>query len=423
MGNSNSENLYKEQIISLLKTEINNLSRSIKKYLSNRVINDYKKEILNYIDSEFKKKIIDIENILNQKNINLNEKQDKINIEHKKIEDISPEKDEIKKDVKKYEIKKYDCFERKDIQNKNLAITRDFESRYSDYINDEDHIENQSIADFLLEIAYISRLSLKESNKYLQLLYQKYNEENKNTKDKGDTIITLDQFKKEFSSWVKQNDDKVDCYLNDYLNKSDLSFIEKIKDTETKNYFFKLFKDLIILYYQCELSIPKVEVSFDVDKKYIFDGKKMIDILNKGNHRKVNFVFFPSLYSNGTYIQNGKQWVFTYINNPKKHTFCFENLNFGVTLDEKNKFSIPKLSDKLKLEVKSVNYLVPQLNYKISNKIKKEYIFNIKKKNDNKIISKVTENENIEIDENSEFIGCEFILMGEKICEYKNKLK
>ena len=106
MGNSNSENLYKEQIISLLKTEINNLSRSIKKYLSNRVINDYKKEILNYIDSEFKKKIIDIENILNQKNINLNEKQDKINIEHKKIEDISPEKDEIKKDVKKYEIKK-----------------------------------------------------------------------------------------------------------------------------------------------------------------------------------------------------------------------------------------------------------------------------------------------------------------------------
>ena len=423
MGNSNSENNYKEQIIELIKKEFINLSHSIKKYLSNKVINDYKKEIQKYIDSEFEKKISDIKNILNQKTINLNEKQDKTNIEHKKIEDISPEKYEIKKDVKQYEIVKYDCFERKDIQEKNLAITRDFESRYSDYINDEDHIENQSIAYFLLDIAYISRLSLKESNKYLQLLYHKYNEENKKTKDIGATIMTLDQFKKEFSSWVKQNDDKVDCILNDYLNKIDLSFIHKTKDKETKNYFLKLFKDLIILYYQCELSIPKVELSFDVDEKNIFDGKKMIDILNKGNDRNVNFVFFPSLYSNGAYIQNGKQWVFTYIKNSKKHTFCFDKLNFGVTVDEKNKFSIPKLSDKLKLEVKSVNYLVPKLNYKISNKIKKEYIFNIKKKNDNKIISKVTENENIEIDENSEFIGCEFMLMGEKICEYKNELK
>lgn len=101
--------------------------------------------------------------------------------------------------------------------------------------------------------------------------------------------------------------------------------------------------------------------------------------------------------------------VFTYINNPKKHTFCFDNLNFGLTVNEKNEFSIPKLSEKLKSAVKSVNYLVPQLNYNISNKIKKEYIFNIKKKNDNKIISIFTENENIEIDVNSKFIGCEFI--------------
>lgn len=37
----------------------------------------------------------------------------------------------------------------------------------------------------------------------------------------------------------------------------------------------------------------------------------MIDILNIDNDKKANFVFFPSLYSNGTYIQNGKQWVFT----------------------------------------------------------------------------------------------------------------
>lgn len=52
--------------------------------------------------------------------------------------------------------------------------------------------------------------------------------------------MTLDQFKKEFSSWVKQNDDKVDCYLNDYWNKSYLSFIDNIRDIETKKIFFKI---------------------------------------------------------------------------------------------------------------------------------------------------------------------------------------
>lgn len=100
----------------------------------------------------------------------------------------------------------------------------------------------------------------------------------------------------------------VDNYLNVYLEKRDSSFINNLQYKETKKYFKKLYKDLIILYFQCELSIPKVEISFDFDiTNIIFNSKKMIDIVNKGNNRKINFVFFPSLFSNGNYIENGKQ--------------------------------------------------------------------------------------------------------------------
>ena len=58
----------------------------------------------------------------------------------------------------------------------------------------------------------------------------------------------------------------------------------------------------------------------------------MIDFINKGNNRKVNFVILPSLFSNGNYLENGKSWVFTY----KKKTFYFSDskLNFE-NIDER----------------------------------------------------------------------------------------
>lgn len=414
MGNSNSENQYKEQIIKQLKNQINNLKNSIKNYITEYI--PYRNEIINKIDLAFKNTIIDIENIINSKTIiKSNENKDRINFKNEEIEQIE--------DIthKNNEIKKYNYFDRKDIQLKNLAITRDFENRCSDYIVDEDKIENNSIALFLLDIAKLSRLSLNKSNEFLKFLYCKYKEENKKTDNKMATIITSDQFKKEFSSWVKDNDDIVENYLDNYLNKCDLSFIMERGDKE-KKYFSKLYKELIILYYQCELSIPTVEVSFEVDKGNIFNGKKMIDIVNNGNNRKVNFVFFPSLYSNGNYIQNGMQWVFTYINSAKKKTFYFDKLDLDDIKNENNKFSIPKLSDELELKVKSVNYLVAQLNYNISDKLKKKYIFYFKNKSNNNIVTIPVENKTIEIDENLEFIGCDFILMGEKICEQKIKI-
>jgi hypothetical protein len=420
MGIIDSETINKEKIILQLKRELNDLQQIIKNYISDAYNKKQKIEyIIYYIDTAFQKKIFDIDKILNSKKININS----INIEESQNE-IYNKNMQIKNSfLEKDEIKKYDYFVRKDIQIKNLDITRDFEENiYSDYINDKDVNENESIAYFLYDIANISRLALNESNKFLEALYHKYKEKNKKIINKEDIVITtLDQFKKEFSSWVKANSNFTNTFLADYLSKIDLLVIKNTQQKETKKYFKKLYRDLITLYFQCELSIPTVEVSFDFDSTNAFNSKKMIDIVNNGSERKVNFIFFPSLYSNGNYIDNGKQWVFTYINNTKKQTFFFDKKELELLCPiNKNKFTIPKLSDKLKLTIKPAYYLVPKLNYNISDQIKKEFRFYLKKKNDNKIICIPVENENLEIDENLEFIKCEFFLMGEKILSVEN---
>ena len=54
----------------------------------------------------------------------------------------------------------------------------------------------------------------------------------------------------------------------------------------------------------------------------------MIDFINRGKNRKVNFVILPSLISNENYLQNGKLWVFTYSQN----TFKFD----GKQIDDLN---------------------------------------------------------------------------------------
>ena len=51
--------------------------------------------------------------------------------------------------------------------------------------------------------------------------------------------------------------------------------------------------------------------------------------VNRGKNRKVNFVFLPSLFSNGNFMQNGKSRVFTYT----KNTFRFKDVK-DESLDE-----------------------------------------------------------------------------------------
>ena len=91
-----------------------------------------------------------------------------------------------------------------------------------------------------------------------------------------------------------------------------------------------LFSQLTLLYFHCELSFPNVDVDFNSEIK--FNHEKMIDFINKGNKKEVNFVILPSLFSNDNYLENGKSWVFTY----KKKTLKFDkdDLKFE-NLDDK----------------------------------------------------------------------------------------
>ena len=182
-------------------------------------------------------------------------------------------------------------------------------------------------------MANISRKAYNISNDLFIKMFEEfliYTEEQK-------TISSLqsnEHFKKEFSSWVKEyeKDPEIKQYYEKYFN------LNKIKGKFVDNkYLPTLFSQLTILYFHCELSFPIVEVDFNSEK--IFNHEKMIDFINKGNNRKVNFVILPSLFSNGNYLENGKSWVFTY----KKDTFKFDEqrqLNFEFIVDRKKKFRI-----------------------------------------------------------------------------------
>jgi hypothetical protein len=71
------------------------------------------------------------------------------------------------------------------------------------------------------------------------------------------------------------------------------------------------------------------------------------------------------------YLDKGIKWVFTYKDNINKELFYFKEVKLEPLIDDIKKFKIPKLSDKLKLTVKRDKKLVPEINYKIFEKMKK----------------------------------------------------
>ena len=64
----------------------------------------------------------------------------------------------------------------------------------------------------------------------------------------------------------------------------------------------------------------------------------MIDFINRGKNRKVNFVILPALISNGNFLQNGKYWVFTFTENTFKFTETMNEILNGIL--EKSKYDI-----------------------------------------------------------------------------------
>ena len=324
---------------------------------------------------------------------------------------------ESKETNKTSDNEKLDIFTSKDIQNKNNEILRDFMQFSSNFIKDDDVKENQTLGTKLFLVANISRCSYNHSNLILSQIYKDFEKE----KDKDTIINSPEQFRKNFSNWVKKpkNWQNSKHYFDDLTTKFNENFLREENDN-FKNYFVKLYKDLLVLYFLCELSFPSVIISFKNENEF-FDSKTMIDNFQIGKRHKpkVNFVFFPSLSSNGNYLENGKKWVFNFIYNEKKRTFFVgSNQLSQITplIDETKKFCIPKISDKLKLElVRNISYS-PKTNYPISDNINKEYVIHIIDKNTKKTYLKKSKS-SFNLKDNEEITKLELYLFNELVLE------
>ena len=148
------------------------------------------------------------------------------------------------------------------------------------------------------------------------------------------------------------------------------------------------------MYFHCDLSFPSIQINFKKENDFI--SEKMIDFINRGKNRKVNFIILPSLFSNGNYLQNGKSWVFTYY----KNTFKFDDtindtLNKLLEKEYKNTNTnstktIKNIKDILKMNVICKNKsqgkeITVFTNYEIPKNLKYEYIFVFKNNITNKI--------------------------------------
>ena len=325
---------WTNEILKLIDEEIDNLiinKKKVKDYLkktepikSNRQVtynkNQNGKNLLNLNN----KKSVNNSSLQGKKKVNISRTQQGTNNQHKKL----------------------DYFTSKDIQDENKEITRIFQKEALNYINDDEEIENETIGKFLKGVALISRRAYNNSNKLFKDMFDDFSQ----STEEEITISNLEndeQLRKEFSSWVKEYEttpegkQKYDKYFNQFKGEGTLA---------KEKYTPILFSQLTKLYFHCELSFPIVDADFNSEK--IFNHEKMIDFINKGNNRKVNFVILPSLFSNGNYLENGKSWVFTY----KKDTFKFDEqkqLNFEFIDDRKKKYK--KKGDTLILGRKTQN--------------------------------------------------------------------
>ena len=271
-----------------------------------------------------------------------------------------------------HKIEKLDYFTSKDIQEENKEITREFQKEALDYIEDDEEKENKNIAYYLELISNGSRRAYNSSNELFNKMFDEFSKTLHEKKDIS-TLNNDEQFRKEFSSWVKEYE-KAPEGKQKYKNYfKDKGIFYKNENIST------LFPQLTKLYFHCELSFPIVDIDFNDFKSGIpFNHETMIDFINKGKNRKVNFVILPSLISNGNFLENGKYWVFTY----KRDTFSFSELTFEKLIDKKEKFN-PIYRNK--------NLLISQTNNKRNNSLSKK-ITNSNRTNNSRGFSTNTKN-------------------------------
>ena len=292
--------------------KLKDLSNQAKKNIKNSIDNSFasltmNKQLINKKDIEKWKDNIILTYINNEidKLINLS-------LENKEPEKTSDNNDDNKKEYKIESNSELNMFTPKDIQEENKEITRNFQNEAYNYMNANEKVENENVASFLKNVAIISRISFKEHKNLNKEMEEKYLMLPGNKKQKDEEI-----YKKEFSQWIKNLEKKEGKRIYDNFLNQLKPFEKEIKDNKEQKYLKQLLYDLIIMYFHCDISFPIVEINFT--KKEDFNSEMMIDFINRGKNRKVNFVILPSLFSNGNYIQNGKLWVFTYF----KNTFRF----------------------------------------------------------------------------------------------------
>ena len=281
---------------------------------------------------------------------NINTEMEKLsNYILKTKEDNNINKDEIntKNEYKIESNSELNIFTSKDIQEENKEITRNFQNETYNYMNINEQTENENAAKFLRNVAQISRISYNTSLKLLKDMETKF------IKKKGHKISLEDEnIKKEFSFWIKTQEKE--NQINEKNKFKDYEIVlnqenpfKKEENTKQYKYLLNLYYDLSLMYFHCHLAFPLVKIDFKTEED--FNSEKMIDFINRGKNRKVNFIILPALKSNGSFLQNGKYWVFTFC----KNTFKFDNskIEFLKDLLGNNNNNIKNIKENLKINV------------------------------------------------------------------------
>ena len=334
---------------------------------------------------------------------------DKLNdYKEKNSETIIVNDNKIKTGIKIESKNELNCFTSKDIQEENKEITRNFQNETYNYMNINEKVENDIAGFFLKDVARISRIAYNEGKNLFKIMKEKYIQL-KNEKNK----IEKEIFNKEFSSWVKkfEKEENIKEYEN-ILKKVNL--FQKKESIKNQEFLSKLFYDLTIMYFHCNISFPSVEINFKSEED--FNSEKMIDFINRGKNRKVNFVILPSLISNGNYLQNGKSWVFTFT----KNTFKFDDSINKYLKDLIKKYKIEDLdkqniNDNLVIKVyceekEGKLHIKINTNIDIPKDREYEFVFYVINKNDNKTSLFTTKKKSLKIDKMFVIDKYEFIL-------------
>lgn len=383
--------------------KLKDLSNQAKKNIKNSIDNSFasltmNKQLINKKDIEKWKDNIILTYINNEidKLINLS-------LENKEPEKTSDNNDDNKKEYKIESNSELNMFTPKDIQEENKEITRNFQNEAYNYMNANEKVENENVASFLKNVAIISRISFKEHKNLNKEMEEKYLMIPGNKKQKDDEI-----YKKEFSQWIKNLEKKEGKRIYDNFLNQLKPFEKEIKDNKEQKYLKQLLYDLIIMYFHCDISFPIVEINFT--KKEDFNSEMMIDFINRGKNRKVNFVILPSLFSNGNYIQNGKLWVFTYF----KNTFrfgdsidnCLEEFLKEKNLKSENLYTM-KAYYKIEGDEKIINI---KTNFGIPKNSNYNFVFYLKNTKKNQVTVERTKLISFRLKKHVDIVEFQFVL-------------